>query len=904
MKGLKPMALPLIPELTQPPVFPEGKDSLVNFLKTHPVFIPHWGEESGSCPPGHMDLTKGVAIRQDFPDPDQLLATACKDFQRFLEEARIPAGGEGLLSTELDPTLSGEDFLLEITEKKITLKGATTEGIRRGLYYLSDKIASGSTPFLPVGSEKKHFWLKNRISRCFFGPIKRPPFFRDELMDDIDYYPEEYLSQLAREGINGLWLTIKFSEICKTFLLKENPDREKRLAKLRTTVQRCLRYGIKTWIFCIEPTNWNKENNPLPEGYEDLAGPGFEQALTSGIGNVQTFCSRTEKAQRYLYESTYSIFSAVPGLGGMIVLPLGERISSCVSTKGTGTIKCQSKCGLSVAEIFGNVLNPMFKGLRDANPQADMITWIYQPQPGQMPDWIYTLPEKLHKDIIFTYNFESGVKKTQLGKIHNGGDYWLSCIGPSDRFGRFAAKVNNHCQLGAKLQVACSHEIATVPFVPVPGALHKKYTIMHDNHVSSVMQCWFFGNCPGIMNQASGLLACEDFSASEEEFLLKLAAVNWGPHAPQVVKAWQLFEKAYSYYPLENQFQYYGPMHDGTVWPLHLKQVLRQLPRTWKPDYDAAGDVLGEALKSHTPGEATILLGKMRTLFLQGLELLLPLKKTFAHDPVRLREIAVAEAMGILITSASNIFRFYSMRSRLFKGAKNQEELLCEMEKILQEEVTNTRILAELNRNDPRLGYHSEAEVAKFYPERLLWRASVLEKEIRPQFEECRAALRAGKSFEEFARRKDLKQCRCSTWYENGTLRWKAERTAEDLHVEVFCSNAEDAHEEYLKFYFLDLEGETFPVPNTGLARRSNEKVDLTESAVLHKEEIPGGWKVNASFPLALFRGDQRILFGVQMVYYTDQGERNCTYPPGEFTNELRLNLSYFTPDRLALLEL
>ena len=30
-------------------------------------------------------------------------------------------------------------------------------------------------------------WLKNRISRCFFGPIKRPPFNRDELMDDVDY---------------------------------------------------------------------------------------------------------------------------------------------------------------------------------------------------------------------------------------------------------------------------------------------------------------------------------------------------------------------------------------------------------------------------------------------------------------------------------------------------------------------------------------------------------------------------------------------------------------------------------------------------------------------------------------------------------------------------------------------
>ena len=44
-------------------------------------------------------------------------------------------------------------------------------------------------------------WLENRISRCFFSPIKRPPFNRDELKDDIDYYPTNYLERLRREGV-------------------------------------------------------------------------------------------------------------------------------------------------------------------------------------------------------------------------------------------------------------------------------------------------------------------------------------------------------------------------------------------------------------------------------------------------------------------------------------------------------------------------------------------------------------------------------------------------------------------------------------------------------------------------------------------------------------------------------
>ena len=42
----------------------------------------------------------------------------------------------------------------------------------------------------PAWRPKGAPWLKDRISRCSFGPIKREPYNRDELMDDVDYYPD------------------------------------------------------------------------------------------------------------------------------------------------------------------------------------------------------------------------------------------------------------------------------------------------------------------------------------------------------------------------------------------------------------------------------------------------------------------------------------------------------------------------------------------------------------------------------------------------------------------------------------------------------------------------------------------------------------------------------------------
>ena len=97
-------------------------------------------------------------------------------------------------------------------------------------------------------------WLKHRITRCFFGPIKRPPLNRDELMDDVDYYPDAYLNRLAHDGVNGLWFTIHFFQTVPSKIIPEyGQNAEPRLEKLRRTVRKCERHGIRIYPFCIEP---------------------------------------------------------------------------------------------------------------------------------------------------------------------------------------------------------------------------------------------------------------------------------------------------------------------------------------------------------------------------------------------------------------------------------------------------------------------------------------------------------------------------------------------------------------------------------------------------------------------------------------------------------------------------
>jgi hypothetical protein len=211
----------------------------------------------------------------------------------------------------------------------------------------------------------------------------------------------------------------------------------------------------------------------------------------------KAFCVGSENSQKYIRDTVYSIFRDTPNLGGMMLISLGERPTSCLSymsAAGQTQQDCSVTCGLSCSKILDTILGCMRQGIRDAGSNAQVLSWLYNPRANQIPEWWFTLPEEIAAENILAFNFESGCSKVQDGRVCSGGDYWLSSIGPADRFGRIAAAAKGNCQVAAKLQVGCSHELATIPFMPVPGNLYEKYRSMKKLGVSSVIQCWYFGN--------------------------------------------------------------------------------------------------------------------------------------------------------------------------------------------------------------------------------------------------------------------------------------------------------------------------------------------------------------------------------------------------------------------------
>ncbi len=773
-----------------------------------------------------VSLAKGIRIVPSFPALPGRLDTAYADLLAFAQAAGIPEGGDFAIVAEKGAAGDFDSFRIVTTRQNCRIIAGDQEGIRRGIYYLEDLILAAGGPFLKIGEICRKAWMKDRISRCFFGPIKRPPLNRDELMDDYDYYPDAYLNRLAREGVNGLWLTVAFKDLCKTSITPDyGKDAGKRLAKLRQTAQQCLRYGIKTYIFCIEPISW-AYNDPILKKYPELGGVEITSTTTC-------FCPSSATAARYLYEATNYIFSAVPELGGIINISLGECITTCLSSyqlkdDNPPPVACPRCAKIEPRDIIYNSLDAMAKGMRAAAPSAVIFSWLYVAAGRILNANFAKLSGRLPDGVTLLYNFESGVVANQLGKERIGGDYWLSQVGPSENFRRLAAGRQEGSALAAKLQVSCSHEVATAPYVPVPSLLYRKYREMRKLGVSGAMQCWYFGNYPGLMNKAAGMLAFEDFTEGEETFLEKLAYPYWGKHAAIVRKAWSLATDGYVNYPLSNMIQYYGPFHAGCTWPLYPSKKYKPLAPSWIINYPVSGDCIGECLASHNLAEACELSAMLCRPWDRAAEIMNSLRPAFAGNPERLKDIGIMEALGIQFRSARNIFRFYQLRD-------DSGVVSPEMAAILAEEIRNSRRLAELCEADSRLGFHSEAEGYLYFPAKLRARADFLET-VADEPPDRHVDYSAASGFTVQAR----------------TFSWSAKREGAGLRVSAECHGT--GRPDNLFFAFIrDIASMPLKMAVNSFSEFFIDAANRNK--VEHKFEAlagDGSWRISLLIPLAL----------------------------------------------------
>ena len=671
-----------------------------------------------------------IRLDNRFSDPEGLLETAFFDLDRFLRMAGIEGGNGYTLLIEEGATECREAFRIEVSADTCRIIAADTEGVRRALIYLEDEMYRREGCFLPLGVTERRPFIKTRISRCFFTPPSHASNLgmENELASDIDYYPEEYLNRLAHDGINALWLGVTFRELLPSKIIPEfGTDGERRLKKLNEVVAKCRRYGIAIYIFCSEPASTFR--NPIPyEHHKDALGGEFWPAQ-----NAWTFCHISEKGAAYVEEAFTMLFRRVPKLGGLMMITTGETTSSCGSVPRMLCPRCRERFG-TVPKTLADLERTVRDIMDREAPDAEFISWTYSQRAWQQ-QMIDECCEERDLRVIHMQNFEDLCEVEQLGKTRIAADYWLSVVGPGRIFSR-SLEINRRrgVKMFAKIQACSSHEISTVPYVPVPGILYDKYKYMYENGISGVVQCWYFGNYPCLMNKAACELSFLPRFDSKHEFLKHLAGITWGEsHAEEVAAAWEAIEAGYKCFPVNIAFEWLGPMQDSPAVPLHLLPVDLPMPSTWLLTNPVGGDRIGDCmLNGHTEEECVILTGEVARGARRGADILNALSDGGYGE--RCEQKSVAEALALIFESGHNIVRFYTLRRLLGIGKGDIAAMLDEMEAIARREIAISEALLPITEKDSRIGYHSEAHGYKIFPEKLAWRIGEVQKVLDEEF--------------------------------------------------------------------------------------------------------------------------------------------------------------------------
>lgn len=744
---------------------------------------------------GELDV-KGLYITNRFEDdPENLLETIYTDFNKFLKIYEI--GGDRFpIFLKKGETECFEAYKISITKESITITANDTEGIRRGIIYIENELRRQEGAFLKESEISRKPLIKSRITRCFFSPINRYPKWGDELSDDIDYYPEEYLNRLMHDGANGVWIYTRFSDLVPSSIISEyGKDCEKRIAKLNRTIEKCAKYGIGVYVFAIEPVALTPEQY---KKYPQLAGTVYDIKNPDGTTEkAATFCTNSEEGKKFLYEVGVRLSEAAPRLAGFISITMGERATSCASTPGK-ICNCPVCSQKKLGHVLSDTVKALCSGFKAKNPDFQVISWSYGHREWnfeEVRDYVETAPS----EALLMQNFEEMGYEEQLGKMRQCVDYWLSYIGPSELFRITAEKAmetNKH--MYAKMQVCCSHEIATVPYVPVPGILYKKYAAARELNVEGVMQCWYFGNYPSLMSKAAGELAFVEKFDDEEGFLRNMAGIYWGKSkAEKVSIAWKEFEKGYVQYPMNIMYSYYGPMHDSVIWKLSLKPRNFSLPRTWLTLDTPDGDRIGECmLNGHTIEEVLTLVNNINNHWHKGTMLLSELKSDCDDEK---EQVSISRAIDILFESAHHILEFYYLREKLGLEEGNPNEILARLRELVYAEIENSRLMIPMCQEDARLGYHSEGEGFKFFPEKLEDRISYLEDLLETEFAEVEDRIKNNLSPLEYydgiednpdikhykMERKDINDCKWEVIDEENGTKFRMAYDEDNIYLEM-----------------------------------------------------------------------------------------------------------------------
>lgn len=517
--------------------------------------------------------------------------------------------------------------------------------------------------------------------------------YGDPLIDpEVKSYPEGLLQRLAAAGVNGVWVHTVLRTLAKDPAFPEfGEDSEKRITGLRTLVARGKKYGVDIYLYVNEPRTMHAsffEGRP-------------ERAAMRGVKSRDNacLCTSNPEVRRWLSDALTSVFTQVPGLGGVFTITASENATSCASHgRWKECPRCQNRTD---ADIIAEVNTVVEEGVHRGNPDAKVIAWDWGWRGhGDAPDIIAKLPQKcwLMSVSEWALPIERGGVKSTIG------EYSISAVGPGPRAVRhWGLAKEAGLKTVAKVQVGATWEFSAVPYLPTLDLVAEHARNLASAGVDGVMLSWSLGCYP-----SPNLEVFQNFTKGTSDLgtvLDRVAERHYGKAGvPLARQAWSAFSDGFREYPYGAV--YLGPHHMGPSNPLYLKPTGYDATMVGIP-YDDL-----KAWRSVYPTEVWIgQMEKVRDGFARGCGLWSQLAAQTSGAVQRevKRELGLFRTVELHFASCASQARFVAARDRLLAAADEPTRASCraELRQAVREELVTAKQLLPLVKADSRIGYES-----------------------------------------------------------------------------------------------------------------------------------------------------------------------------------------------------
>lgn len=565
--------------------------------------------------------------------------------------------------------------------------------------------------------------------------------FSDELKDETvtadDVYTDTVLNGIAADGFNAIWVHGQLHHLVGSDIFPEfGKNSTMHLEKMRDLIRRAARYGIKVLIYLQPPRAIAVSDTVFWEKHADVGGQVVEtQGDDGNCFKTRSLCTSQPKVLNYISTAFAALSSALPELGGYIIISASEYPAHCYSRRNCRPgisrprkmimdqvpVDCPNCAKVEPEEIIVSLIWSIRNGIRSVSNDLELILWnwswsMYVDSPCA------EIIERLPADCSLLIDFERGGMRND-GCFVN--EYSLGYSGPSEQFLQtWTLSRTKGMRVMAKLQLGTTHELATVVSLPCMNNIFRKADFIKKNCIDGFMGCWNFGNHTSANTAGFNYFLSASCPDGEADALKAFAAKYFSGCIPEnVAAAWTKFTEALGYYPFSVPFLYHSPLNYTMAFVLEPGPLTgRAAGRSWL--MDDRGDDLSQSITEQYPLDDIIArLETIGSLWRDGIALLRAgLRKVITREAED--ELGNAEVCAAVWRSAVNTYKIYQLRK-----VWNQRMLNKYFELIKSEVSILENVLYYMER-DKRQGFHVEAGGYMFSPEMVRRKIEKLNKQI------------------------------------------------------------------------------------------------------------------------------------------------------------------------------